>query len=705
MSTTSNEIFYSQVNKSLQDELNARGKSGFTRSTSDLNYMLTKIGNIELTAYQDQEYKTALYSLGGREVTTDAYVAGGKSGFLNSKTWKTIDKSGTVPVETSVTDNSYRIPPFISSAEIQLNDHSFGLLNSATILLIIPNPDRDLTFVESVFGRPGRAIRMKIAHPETALANKDAYLRTDPLPTGIEQLRATVREETTRLPKLNEVVFDGLIISFDYTYRQDGSVELTLYLRGKSDVYTDVSMFVVKKEEDTGNEVLKSFYEEIYNEFESLRLIPAPDTNSPVKFAYAGVGKTYTGNRKDYSWVYFTDWNNNKQRYVTLGYLVDLVNRMLISKQQSTAPRAIVYCTETICFSSNFEELVSADPENIWLPSSKNSITGTDVYGPKQQSEKRPSKWYNEIKLTSSELGSFYDNHPEKNMIVGHPSRILINLNVVKSIYDSLKTNKNDFNVSKFFERISSVILNATGGAVNMKLITLSYDRTEDIMLYYDANYLGDMYKVVPYSVPMFANHPYGTITREVKMQSKLPQNMQSLMYTINQSSTISEEMIAPFMSFMYNNVNITRTINQNGFQDVIQSSVPPDKVKDYEKQYTEFHKKYKQELATAKENFNLTNAQSKITLETALRKYVQYPDDSLKRAAQMISPVYPVEVEFTIDGINGFKYGDALQFDALPARYKTNTTFSIISIIHTINNTGEWTTKIKCIMRPKFNR
>ena len=62
-----------------------------------------------------------------------------------------------------------------------------------------------------------------------------------------------------------------------------------------------------------------------------------------------------------------------------------------------------------------------------------------------------------------------------------------------------------------------------------------------------------------------------------------------------------------------------------------------------------------------------------------------------------------PFEASFTIDGINGFRYGDVLQFDGLPKRYRKNTVFSITNINHTISGEGKWTTNITCIMRPKL--
>jgi hypothetical protein len=65
---------------------------------------------------------------------------------------------------------------------------------------------------------------------------------------------------------------------------------------------------------------------------------------------------------------------------------------------------------------------------------------------------------------------------------------------------------------------------------------------------------------------------------------------------------------------------------------------------------------------------------------------------------------VIPFDVEFTIDGINGFRYGDILSFTALPSRYTTNAVFPIVGVKQSVNSEGQWTTTIRCIMRPKID-
>ena len=88
----------------------------------------------------------------------------------------------------------------------------------------------------------------------------------------------------------------------------------------------------------------------------------------------------------------------------------------------------------------------------------------------------------------------------------------------------------------------------------------------------------------------------------------------------------------------------------------------------------------------------------------SALQKYIQYPSPDIQLSSEIAAPTIPFEVEFTIDGINGFRYGDVLTFDGLPDRYKKNAVFCVISVTHTVGTDGQWTTTVRCIMRPKID-
>ena len=699
-------IFYSQIDLNLQAELNARGRAGmYDRTDRSMNYMLEKVANVEIVAMVDQKHidtknpdneKNILHRLGGNSVRSGEYLPTGANGFLNDRVTKITDP--LLPAGSATdTNSSYRIPPFITSAEMQLNDHSMGLLNSSTVNIIIPNPDRDLDFMESVYARPGRAITLLIEHPDSAVIT-DQKLKNSSIQPKVK--------ESTIAQKMNRIKFNGLIKSFTYSYQPDGTVAMTIYLIGTSNVYTDVSMHIIKSNETTPAPSTTnidpqpvapiSFYKQLYNDIDTLIRKAVPSINLlQISYLHAAGynidAKSTESKITDQQWAVLTDWNKKEQRYITLAYLIEFLNKYIISKQLSTAPSALILCNDTLCESNYLPTLISANPTDIWISGGTHDTYGTPA-----------KKWY------ETKNSKFSDAIEFSNTSKSYPSHIYINLNVIDRINTELLKNPSDFKATNFLIEISKLISESTGNFINMKLI--SYPEDPDYLIYYDSNFKGTgTQNVKPYSVPMFANHPYGTVVRDFSFESKLPQNMQSLMYTVNQSDTISEEKIAPFLNYMYNNRITMRTTNSaTGVQsETISNDVDLKIKKELEDKYASTHKTYKDALSVALTKFSvdgLTNKTTQVNLGTALIKHIQWPTDKINKSSQMTAAVYPMEVSFTIDGINGLRYGDTVEFNALPAKYKNNSTFSIIGIVHTVNTSGEWTTKINCVMRPKFD-
>jgi hypothetical protein len=102
--------------------------------------------------------------------------------------------------------------------------------------------------------------------------------------------------------------------------------------------------------------------------------------------------------------------------------------------------------------------------------------------------------------------------------------------------------------------------------------------------------------------------------------------------------------------------------------------------------------------------NYGMKDSSCVSGLYKALSDYIKIPTDDIQKSQQITAPIFPFTAEFTIDGINGLRYGDVLTFDALPLKYRVNTVFSVISVTHNVSNTGEWTTAVKCIMRPSIS-
>jgi len=700
-------LLYSEVDANLQKELNARGLSGKRRTTEDLNFMLGKKANVEVHAYKNQDSKlksaeNILYKLGGREVTKGDYLA---SGFLDSTRVLNKVKSTEMGI-TAVRNNTHKLPPFIVSCDMTTVDSSsVPVLNSATIHINIPNPDLDLNFMESTFARPGRAITLIIEYPDSAVITGERLLK--------ESLQTSL-SKTNINNKINRVEFDGLVISFDMSYEPAGSISLILHLRGTSNIYVETPLTVDTTSTELKTADVKSYYEVLNGILNRLEKQTAPRTYedesvlevtevtvtakkktestniTPLPITNAS-SNTENNINAPAAFLVSSGFKNIKEtkRYIQLGYLMNTLNTYILAKNATITPSPTIQCNDDVTQSYYLENLVSGDPENILL-------LNHDQYG---MDGDKPRYFFTSKQRDTfiSQVKNTLDYKSETDKDICYPSRILINIIAVRTIIEELKVAKK-YTAKDFIVKISQLIYTALGGAIDLKLVTDPNDDT--LLLLVDKNFIGTgKTPIKPYSVPMFANHINGTIVRDFSFSSKLPQNMQSLMYTVNNSSQISEEQISPYVHFMFNNAFVTRSGNTDT------TTIDTKLIDELKARYKKSHDEIMSRLQESKNKLGQSwlNAQAVLDLELALKKYAQYPTDSIEKSNQMQAPVYPFDVEFTVDGINGLRWGNVLEFDGLPAKYKNKTTFIIASIIQTVTTDGDWTTKIRCIMRPKI--
>jgi hypothetical protein len=407
------DIFYSQLDENLQRELDARASAGkINRSTNALNFMLGKIANVEITAYSSSAYTTVEgETLGGSETRYNQFLPGG---FLKARSVSTInnqiDFTQTGYVLESIdsfNDTSKRIPPIITSADINIGDHSMGLLNKASVNITIPNPGRDLEYFESIWMRPGRYARIKFRHPDSALAAGESYLTGNILPT-YEKIKKRypklTQQDFEEFKRINQVVFDGLIVSFTLDYQKDGSVQVSLQLTGTSNIYTDVSLLIdtdkppsnqIPTNKPTTSDVTTNINPEdttngtsvnesagsadkppnyIFDQLEQLvdtavlgqSLSTSEETRSQGKQQiknlaegdaniadqWALYGKPYATGSAEYS------------RYVTLGYLIRFIDENVLSKLDTGTT---IICDSSITTGVYYEKLVSANPARTLL--------------------------------------------------------------------------------------------------------------------------------------------------------------------------------------------------------------------------------------------------------------------------------------------------------------------------------------------------
>jgi hypothetical protein len=733
------EIFYTQVDRNLAAELDTRALAGRTRDNKSIDYMVGKVANVQITAYEGNGTTTnALFTLGGSTVRGSSYQPSGVDGFLTTGATRTLREvswvaEGTGPnanfvptLKDAVRQNTNnRVPPYISSANISVGDHSMGLLNTATIVIEVPNPERDLDYVDEIFFRAGRYVKMEFEYPKSAVITQ-LQLQPTTIPNA-EKLEALygkdidITAKTREISRLNAVAFEGLITSFTFNYNTDYTVQATITMRGTSNVYTDVSMFInssataaagsntspvpnpiatpeaytatiTQKAADAGKPADKSFYAKLLDEIDTKYNADIANniTNDERKLLLQGYSLNQLQGTDDRWYLIGNAWSQKDKpdpnaqktfsKYITLGYLIDFINRVLAPKLETAVANPKIICSNLICYSNYYEYICSADPENVLLLPKDTDRGTTEQYGDKTYFENtRNANWPG------------YQGRE-----VAYPACIFIQLKKIENILDNL-TAAGSFKISDFLASISETIHKATAGAINLNLIT--HPKNDLLLAYYDANFLGtpgSTDDVKPYHIPMTAAYPAGTadgsigsIVHDFKLSAKIPDSVSTLSYVLNQNpDQISEDQIAPYLNYMYN-------------------SSDPEKIKTADAIYKKQYAKYLDEYNKIRADFGLsmtdTTKQSK--LEEALLKYLQYPKPELKQSQQITAPIFPFEAEFTIDGVNGFRYGDVVTFDVLPYRYRINTVFSIIGVEHDVTQDGQWTTVCRCIMRPRLGK
>ena len=423
------------------------------------------------------------------------------------------------------------------------------------------------------------------------------------------------------------------------------------------------------------------------------------------------------------------------ENYVSLGMIVKLLNTTMHAATNvsgsTKSPLDTVYISSAPEFSTSlyFEELVSGDHEKVILPSSETYNSDTYINSNVQvssagiPSSQRLGHISNITLLDGTEISadriSFYRKSTEFNTIVGIPANILISLRAIRLIERDLKQNEtpdNPYDIDLFINKISKLINKCTSGAINLKLTSIP---TTDIPGLMDEFKNKNMlilkdtvasvpetagYSTKPTKIPMFVNSMSGmdaslqsqntsattgyvragTVVRKFKIVGKIPNSLKSINLILSQTSGIPKDMLAHYLTY-------------------IEAETEEEK-SNVEKEYEEAYRKNFNNLIQAKQEYYKTPLQddSKSNLQEALSRYVTVPKKSLSTLFSFTSPPYPLDVEIEMDGCYGFRFGDILTIEGLPAQYN-KFVFSIIKIDHSLL-ANDWTTKITCLMRPNLS-
>ena len=738
------DIFYSELDKNLQAELNARAGAGYRRTTADLNHMIGKIANITITPYTSPDKKTVITEaiLGGHGMRGSKFLPSGYNGYLSGNNhFPNPDKTADENSKSS-SGKLLRTPPYVTSAEIAIGDHSMGLLNTATVNITIPDP-HDIEFMEAIYFRPGRCVEVTIEHPASAVISAVTSLAPRTL-TELDSQTSGSSDPVfdNKYRQLNKVTFEGLIISFSFDYQADLSVTATISLRGTSNIYPEVSLMInpstkapakaetiqgetekvraarlaseKKMEQKALAKDAQTFYTNLKNLVEgakwtsrsnevpkALYLAKAPiiapqvidlraelslknpDQRLPWQHANLDIGLIGIPNIKI---------KNETQQYVSLACLVSYINKYCLEKLKtadnatSSLPFAkIIFDITTskgIAYDAKYYK--SADPLQIFFPDIETRTYDKQV-------------WYPVTKLPE-----FIKRDGPGAIKYCVPAAIMINLNVIKTITDKLVTEKT-FTIGEFLKEVSKKVYDLSGGSIELSLVTHPEDHR--FLMWNNTKYIVQP-GPQPYYVPMTSNDPNGSVVRDFQFSGKLPSDASHLAYALNQDLTsLSESEIAPFVSYLYAQ-DSNDSYRDKNLAEVLKKYESGTTKSKLDEKYLESHTQAIAQMTGSLQTYAAAATDvNSAALNVALTNYIKYPLDNFIATSNIAAPIIPFDTSFTIDGINGFKYGDVVAFKVLPSRYVSNTVFSVINVTHTISNEGVWTTVIRSIMRPRFDK
>lgn len=763
------DIFYSQLNTSLKSELLARSAAGkLDRSKKAMDFMLQKMANIRLIAYESDTTSKEIGTMGGQQITMNSpngsYLPGGKDGYL--------------------ANDSSRPGPGITGVEIVLADQTLHKINTATLSITIPDPEM-LDNLEDIFFRPGRAVRVEIIQPDDTILNDDGPLlnQDESLYTTriLAQQYKDTGEDLDAFRKMNQLIFNGLVDGFKVDYGNDGTISVSLTTRSLFAIYTDVSMFystpkipnvsidVIKppKTYKTGRKNLDGTDQETIVKFSDLIKQEVNfDVNRSVEEFPNGFIKHLTvlektPNESDRVLLYgpiYKSTDNQKYEYntmISIGLLVDFIEKYLYEpattkksgEKPTVVPRMRITCNDQVSKTNYYDELVSADPKSIFLyqgdiaTSKTNEYIYNPIYNAAGVSETSPDSnegipplpgagtavvglnptdsaiigasleleetttynYYPDI-TNIDEVAGFYetgDKDPGKKKKTnkkskkkslttiptkfGCLSRILIAIDTITKIEDELRADNNKdakpFTVKNFMIAISKEIKKQLGFSIFPGLVF--HPELASVLLYYDQNYLGPDKVISEFTIPVFSSATQGTVVRDLKLGYDIPDNYKNLLFAMR-SKNISPDKMSSYNPYLISISNKDRTNEQL--------------------KWTTEHEKAVEAVKIAKSDFTTDPYDDTLidNLQDALKIYVKYSEPSLQKSLDQQKPRWLYTLEFTVDGINGFRFGDVLQFRGLPKKYNNDYIFCITKVTHKVNATGEWTTVVNCDSRAR---
>ena len=329
------------------------------------------------------------------------------------------------------------------------------------------------------------------------------------------------------------------------------------------------------------------------------------------------------------------------QSYITLEKLVFIVQNTYTRNAGKNGAKLTIKCNNewTKVAIPELAEFVSANPSECMFPGFADYGDGTGTFPGSK-------------KFT-------FGAETDDAFKAGDASKIMINVRWINDTFRNLGTvnekgeRSADMTIGKFLNDVFTMIYK--NSAQLFKLTLVINPKLDTELLIVDSEYADE--KVTPYSISAVDQDG---IVRTMSLTAKIPSDMAAQAF-IKAQSTLS-----PGQGLL------------TGRED--EAAPAPDPLT----------------LSQIKLNVasnGLTDANS-MELEAAIKQAL------LNKLGASAAPLFPLDFSCTLDGIEGFTFGNAITTNYLPAQYKrADIAFTVTTVEHNISG-GDWTTTLNTVCR-----
>jgi len=384
---------------------------------------------------------------------------------------------------------------------------------------------------------------------------------------------------------------------------------------------------------------------------------------------------------------FFPAFNGNKEliseytpmAYITLGNLVELINSKINAVSKRGLPTyEFLQDGVNICVGTGLNErFLQTGPAD----SSKFAFT--------TQRNGAPGSEFQSVLSLRDSSESFSSQLSGKSIAL--QNLVLVNVQfIVDELQQIISGNKNVQNkkITSFLNLLFAQLETETGGIIDLVFVP-NRDSDGNIVSILIQNKNGDpdnaSTSITPFSIPMMTKN---SVVRAMNIESKIPDAIVTEVATYTRAglSYGEEEQIDVKSSNDQKKILLDDLLKSN--TDYLTNLVGSDTtITSTINQWRTNIRNIYRRLASIESSLTLNSNGSVISINNIM---------DLKTA------VFPISYKVTLDGINGFLYGNAITTNWLPKQYRDDRVYwTVKTITHTIQN-NDWTTELEAIYRVK---